>query len=279
MSEQSDATLKVMIDNKKLSNVERKERADVLKAITGYGGTKTNTTPGFYVESDISSLKTGTHTIKIQVYSTEGELMASTTRNFRINRDYVLGIDVSEQQGTINWEKVKADGIAFAILRLGWIGNYDNHTLDTQFETNYKACKNLGIPVGIYVYSYTVNDTAAKSGAKWAIKQLSGKSISLPVFIDVEDSSMSSLSKSQITSICTTFCSTIKSNGRTAGVYASKSWFDNKIDVSKLTAYQKWVAQWNSKCTYEGEYTFWQYSSSGSVCGITTKVDLDRWYK
>ena len=86
----------------------------------------------------------------------------------------MFGIDVSQHQGEINWDKVKSQ-IDFAILRLGWIGNKENHTLDTQFERNYSECKRLGIPVGVYVYCYSNCEETAKSGANWVIEKLKGK--------------------------------------------------------------------------------------------------------
>ena len=79
----------------------------------------------------------------------------------------MFGIDVSEHNGTINWDKVKVD---FAILRLGWIGNTNNHTLDKQFEKNYKECKRLKIPVGVYVYNYCNSEKTVKSGANWTLE-------------------------------------------------------------------------------------------------------------
>ena len=97
-----------------------------------------------------------------------------------------FGIDVSEHQGTINWDSVKSQ-ISFAILRLGWIGNKNNHTIDKQFERNYSECKRLGIPVGVYLYNYCNCEDTAKAGANWALQHLQGKALELPVYIDMED--------------------------------------------------------------------------------------------
>lgn len=189
------------------------------------------------------------------------------------------GIDVSEHQKTIDWQKVKSSGIDFAILRVGWIGNSENHTLDKQFQKNYTECKRLGIPVGAYVYSYCVSDQATLSGANWTINQLRGKNLTLPVFIDVEDSQIEPLDRNSITSMCLRFCDTLYSNGYKTGVYASKTWLENKINADNLGSYEKWIAQWNSTCTYNGNYSIWQYTDNGTVNGIDGNVDMDISYK
>ena len=137
------------------------------------------------------------------------------------------GIDVSQHQAEINWEKVKNDGIQFAILRLGWVGNKENHTLDTYFERNYNECKRLGIPVGAYVYCYSSSVETAKSGANWTVSKLDGKTLDLPVYLDMEDGSIEIVGKDTLTNICIEFNGIIEKSGRWAGVYANKNWFDN----------------------------------------------------
>ena len=81
------------------------------------------------------------------------------------------GIDVSEHEGNIDWNKTKKY-IDFAVLRLGWIGNKNNHTIDTKFRRNYSECKRLGIPVGVYVYNYCNNENTIRQGADWTINSL-----------------------------------------------------------------------------------------------------------
>ena len=134
------------------------------------------------------------------------------------------GIDVSQFQGNIDWNVVK-EHVDFAILRLGWIGNSNNHTLDRKFETNYNACKSAGIPIGVYVYNYCYTEEAAKNGAEWAVEQLKDKSIDLPVYIDMEDRSIEDLGKVKITNICIAFNTVVEDAGYTAGVYANLNWY------------------------------------------------------
>lgn len=191
-----------------------------------------------------------------------------------------FGIDVSQHQGNISWDSVKGN-IDFAILRLGWIGNKENHTLDTQFERNYSECKRLGIPVGVYIYNYCNSEETAKSGANWALQKLSGKSLELPVYLDMEDSSISSLGKDKLTNICIAFNRVIENAGLWAGVYANANWYNNYLNKDTIkTKYTTWIAHYtNENNKYEGEYDVWQNSSSGKINGISGDVDTNYMYR
>lgn len=192
----------------------------------------------------------------------------------------MFGIDVSQHQGEINWDKVKSQ-INFAILRLGWIGNKENHTLDTQFERNYSECKRLGIPVGVYVYCYSNCEETAKSGANWAIEKLTGKSLELPVYIDMEDNSIADQGKDVLTNICITFNNIIEASGRWAGVYANRNWYDNYLNKDEIKRrYTTWIATYvDAIDKYKGEYDIWQNSSKGRIDGITGYVDTNYMYR
>lgn len=187
-----------------------------------------------------------------------------------------FGIDVSQHQGAINWDAVKGQ-VDFAILRLGWIGNKNNHTQDIQFERNYSECKRLGIPVGVYVYCYSSSEATARSGAEWAVQKLAGKTLELPVYIDMEDSSIANKGKQVLTNICIAFNSIIEQAGFWAGVYANANWFNNYLDKNAIKArYTTWIAHYTSGTTkYQGEYDIWQNSSSGKISGISGNVDTN----
>lgn len=194
----------------------------------------------------------------------------------------VKGIDISTWQGNIskaNFEKAKKSGINFVILRLGFTGSASNKpTLDNTFENNYKNAIAAGLPVGVYFYSLATTNAKAKEEAEFCIKYLKGKKISYPVYIDMEDPyKQGKQSKSTLASVCNTFCNTIKAAGYKPGVYASLSWFNNKIGAITAT-HSKWVAQYYTQCQYKGAYDMWQYSSSGSVPGIPGRVDMNYWY-
>lgn len=191
------------------------------------------------------------------------------------------GIDISQHNGKINFDKVKKD-VGFIILRVGWIGNKGNHTIDIRFEEYYRECKRLGIPVGAYVYCYANNEEAAENGAKWTLDKLKGKELQLPVYIDMEDSSIKGLGKNKLTNISIAFNNVIEKNGRRTGVYANADWFKNHLHKDILALkYSLWIAHYGllNKNKYKGIYDILQYTSSGKVNGITGKVDVNEMYK
>ena len=192
-------------------------------------------------------------------------------------------MDISAWQGNIgvaNFKKAKADGIKFVILRLGYTGSSSKSpVIDKVFENNYKNAITAGLPVGVYYYSLATTTTMATKEANFIIKNLKGKTITFPVYLDVEDNdTQGKVSKSTLASVCNTFCKAINAAGYTAGVYASLSWFNNKIGNITAT-HTKWVAQYNKTCDYKGAYDMWQYSSSAPVAGIGDKVDVNWNYK
>lgn len=187
------------------------------------------------------------------------------------------GIDVSYHQGSINWSKVKDAGIEFAILRIGY-GMYD-YQKDKQFENNYSKAKANGIPVGVYHYSYAKTVEEAEKEAALVLKWLNNRDLDLPVYFDIEDKSQQNLGKDTLNNMCKAFCNAIEAGGYWAGIYSNKYWATSLIDGPTLgKRYTYWVAQYNSKCTYTGPYAMWQYSSSGTVNGISGRVDMNYLY-
>ncbi len=191
----------------------------------------------------------------------------------------MFGIDVSEFQGNISWEKVKPQ-IEFAILRLGWIEKPGNHHLDAKFQRNYEACKRLGIPIGAYVYNYSTDGNAAVAGAEWTLQELSGKTLELPVFLDMEDPKIRPLGRNTLTQIAVSFCDRIRQGGFAAGVYALWFWYNNLLDLGKIKGQNyTWVAHVRSGTDrYKGQHDLWQNSASGRIDGISVAVDTDFLY-
>ena len=189
-----------------------------------------------------------------------------------------LGIDVSKHQGNINWGQVKASGIEFAILRIGY-GMYENQK-DVQFENNYNGAVNNGIPVGVYTYSYAKSVEEAKKEADCVIKWLNGRKLQLPVYFDIEDPSQQGLGKNTLNEMCKAFCNKIEQAGYWAGIYSNKYWATSLISGAELgKRYTYWIAQYSSSCTYTGDYAIWQYSSTGKVNGINGNVDMNKMVK
>ena len=189
------------------------------------------------------------------------------------------GIDVSEFQGKIDWEKVKNDGIEFAILRCGYGMDFSNQD-DVEYERNANECERLGIPYGVYLMSYANTVEKARSEAEHVLRLIEGRKISLGVWYDIEDNGTSgAINKETLTNIINTFCNTIKNAGYKVGVYTNLNWLENKIEKTIKDNYDIWVAQYYSKCEYEGKYIMWQHTSSGKVNGISTNVDMNILYE
>lgn len=184
------------------------------------------------------------------------------------------GIDVSEHNGVIDWAQVKASGIDFAIIRCGYGMDYSNQD-DLYWQRNVSECERLGIPYGVYIYSYATNTVRAKSEAEHVLRLVQGHNLSYPIFFDMEDDSTAELSNGQLAEIADTFCSAITDAGYPVGIYANLNWWNTKLTDSRFSQWYRWVAQWNSTCTYTGDYTLWQYSSAGSVPGISGEVDMN----
>lgn len=198
------------------------------------------------------------------------------------------GIDVSKWQGTINWTKVKADGIDFAFIRCGntSLSSFTMNT-DSKFATNVKNAYAAGVKVGVYYYSGATSATEAKKEANFVLDLIAPykSKITLPVVMDYETngsdriySNYKKTSKATRTTYVKNFCAPLVSAGYQGGVYASKAWLTDFFNMSDLTAYSTWVAQWSTSTSYANDYDFWQYSDAGDVNGISTAVDCNFWY-
>lgn len=206
---------------------------------------------------------------------TDGILMESSPSKVRASASHpdatLTGIDVSEHQGQINWEKVKNDGIDFAIIRCGY-GMDQTDQDDDWFEYNADECERLGIPYGVYLYSYATSTSRASSEADHVLRLIEGRNLSYPVFYDMEDGSTIG---NNLAAIAKTFCDKIEAAGYPVGVYANLNWWNNYLTEPVFENWHRWVAQYNTSCHYTGNYGIWQYTSSGSVDGINGRVDMN----
>lgn len=192
------------------------------------------------------------------------------------------GIDVSEWNSRItvdgketiqyiDWEKVKASGIDFVILRCGY--GSDHRSQDDRFwARNVAECERLGIPYGVYLYSYATDTQMAASEAQHVLRLIKGHNLAFPVYYDLEDDRIVNSDHAAITE---TFCNIISNAGYQVGVYSGLNWWNNYLTDASFAKWDRWVAQWNKTCDYTGKYTMWQYTSDGSVDGISGRVDMD----
>ncbi len=206
------------------------------------------------------------------------------------DRILVNGIDVSAYQNNIDWNRVKADGIDFAIIRVGGrgYGAAGKTYIDGYYRQNIENAKKAGVMVGIYYFSQAITEAEAIEEANITLELLGSYDIELPIFMDYEYAKddanpgrliTANLSKEQATANAEAFCKTIEAAGHEAGIYANLMFLNDSIDGKALgEKYFIWEAQYNNQSTYQYTYDMWQYSSSGNVSGIGTRTDCDFWY-
>ena len=191
------------------------------------------------------------------------------------------GIDVSKWNGSIDWTAVKNSGISYVIIRCGYRGSSTGALIeDPKFKTNIQGAISAGLKVGVYFFTQAVDEREAVEEASMVLGLIAKYQITYPVFLDVESSGgrADGISKDVRTAVCKAFCQTIQNGGYTAGIYANKTWFTEKINTSQLSAYKIWLAQYAATPTYSGRYDMWQYSSKGKVSGISGNVDMNLSY-
>ena len=187
------------------------------------------------------------------------------------------GIDISKWQGNVDFTKVKADGIEFAILRAGYGKLADQK--DPKFEQNYANAKAVGLPVGCYHYTYAISVIEAEQEANVLLNWLRGKQFEYPVYLDIEDTSIVYLGKNILTDIVCTFCNKLEQAGYFVGVYANKNWLTNYLDYEHIKKYTIWLAHYTTATDYPNPHDMWQFSSTQTVNGISGKVDMNYCYK
>ncbi len=151
------------------------------------------------------------------------------------------GIDVSPHQGIIDWNKVKSQ-IDYAILSVGYGDNIASQD-DKQFHRNAKECTRLGIPFGVYIYSYAASLAQAKSEVDHVLRLIKGYKLKYPVYYDLEDAGTTrKCSNKLIADMAEVFCNAIEKADYWAGIYANTSWFNNKLTDNRFNKWVKWVA-------------------------------------
>jgi len=188
------------------------------------------------------------------------------------------GVDISQWQGTIDWDTLKKSGIDYVILRAGY-GRLASQ-IDTKFIENIEGAKRVGIDVGVYWYSYATTVEGAYAEAEACHEVIKGYDLTFPVYFDIEDPTQVNLSVSQLSAIVEAFCTRMQSKGYYVGVYSYASFLNTKLYKEVLDKYDVWVAHVGvDHPSYSGNYGMWQYSFTGKVDGIPNTVDLDHCYK
>lgn len=193
-----------------------------------------------------------------------------------------LGTDVSVHQGTVNWSKLKAQGVKFVIVRLGFRGYKTGQlVLDKNFERNVKGAQNAGLDVGVYFFPQAVNETEAREEAAYVLKHIRGLKINYPVVFDQEayteaKTRTDDLTGKQATANCTAFCEAIQTGGYLPMVYMNSDWATQMYDMKTLKNYLVWYADYRETPTLNSGFAMWQYTAKGSLAGVGSAcVDMD----
>ena len=181
-------------------------------------------------------------------------------------------VDISTWNDNVNYRAVRSDGVVAAILRAGY--GREVSQIDSQFENHYRGCREAGLKIGIYWYSYADSVADAEQEARACLAILNGRAIDLPVYFDMEEAWQTSLGMSTLTAMAERFCETIKAGGYRAGVYSNLNWFYNYLDYDYLKSrYSIWLAQWSG--SYSLDCDIWQNSETGDIDGINGNCDTN----
>lgn len=201
------------------------------------------------------------------------------------------GIDISAHQGNIDLNALKSQ-IDFVIIRVGY---GVSGTIDTKFKRNADLCRELGIPVGFYWYSYALDQNGARDEANAMIKAITPYKdiIKYGVWFDMEDADgykrkHGMPSNQMLREMCHEFCATTENAGFYSGIYASQSWFNNQLKGSELDRFDKWVAQWPTSggnqtalatsADKRNDVHLWQFTSAGRFSGYNGNLDTNYAY-
>ena len=192
------------------------------------------------------------------------------------NDNTQIGIDVSKWQGDIDFSKLKNAGVEFVIIRIGSsTGINGENFIDSKFIQNIKNANSVGIPVGVYFYSYANSVDRAVSDAKWIIENIKNYKVELPIAFDWENwgsFNTYELSFFGLTNMAKRFMDTVKDAGYDAMLYSSKTYLEN---IWMSVDYPVWLAHYTKNTNYAGDYSYWQICSNGKVDGINGDVDID----
>lgn len=238
--------------------------------VTGKTTKKTNTTTATTKATTTTAKTTAkpTATTTVITYATKPGIGAGAIFE---------GVDVSVYQGNIDWNKAKADGIEFAIMRAGY-GKYVSQK-DKYFDQNMKNAKAAGLPCGVYWFSYALTPEDAIKEADACYEVIKNYKLEYPVSFDMETESQMKLPKETVAQIIEAFCGRMESYGYYTTLYTYASFLNYKVDDRIFDKYDIWVAHYNtSKPAFNRNYGLWQYSCTGSVWGITGNVDRDYVY-
>ena len=191
-----------------------------------------------------------------------------------------VGVDVSSHQQDIDWELVAANGVEFAMIRVGYRGYTEGEIQpDDYFTQNIEGALAAGLDVGVYFFSQAMDEQEAREEARFVLDKISGYQLAYPVFFDWEkigaDARSDAMDLTSLTTVTDTFCSEIEAAGYQAGLYFNQQLGYEELHLPSLQGYTFWLAEYNDTPSFTYDFDLWQYASDGSVDGIDGDVDLN----
>ena len=218
-----------------------------------------------------TNTSSGTNTVTEKKYTKFTDVV-----NKYKNTNYKVGIDVSSWQNDIDFNKIKDTGVQFIMIRVGYQNGIDGeYVLDKKFKQNISEVNRVGIPAGVYFYSYANSVEDAKKDAKWVLKQIKKYNIQYPISFDWEEWNNFNeykLSFFGLTSMAEEFVNVVEEAGYEGMIYSSKSYLE---DIWLPTDKKIWLAHYTNETDYKGDYMMWQLCNNGNIDGINTDVDID----
>lgn len=218
--------------------------------------------------------------LAVNVYDPEAFYDADGFRRYRGEEPAAVGIDVSAHQQEIDWQRVKAAGVEFAMIRVGYRGyTRGDLELDSYFIRNIEGALDAGIEVGVYFFSQAINTQEALDEAEFVLNWIEGYDLTYPVVFDWEDieaeARTDNMDMITLTGCAYAFCEAVEKAGYRAGVYFNQRFGYQELNLLSLQDYVFWLAEYNPTPSFTYHFDIWQYSAEGTVDGIETPVDLN----
>ena len=253
-------------------------KATTTEALTTTTESTTTTEPATTTETTTTTTTSTTTTTTATTTETTTTTVITTAGPVPPKYLNTVGIDVSRWNGDIDWKKVKASGIDFAIIQAGY--GRELYQEDPKFDTNVIQAQAAGVDVGVYWYSYARDVEGAYLEAQCCYEIIKEHNYNYPIYYDIEEPWLqSNLSPATVSAMIETFCSYLEARGCYVGVYSYASFLSSMVYTTTLNKYAVWVAHYGvSKPAFSGSYGMWQYASTGSVNGINGNVDMNYGY-
>lgn len=197
--------------------------------------------------------------------------------------DAVLGIDVSEHQKNVDWEQVKAAGVDFVMIRIGYRGYTEGRLyMDSYFAQHYRGARDAGLDVGVYFFSQAITPAEARMEARLLLALLNWRELEMGIAYDWEfvsgDARTGNMDGQTMTDCAMAFCDIIAAAGHTPLVYFNQYQADNYYDLDELSGYDFWLAQYADELDFPLPVKMWQYTAEGTVPGINVPVDMNLYW-